>query len=79
MPERAFVTGLTGMVGSHLADYILERTDWRIYGLARWRSPFDNIAHLLPLADDSGADGGGDCAFFTATCAITHPWTGPSR
>lgn len=59
MPERAFVTGLTGMVGSHLADYILERTDWRIYGLARWRSPFDNIAHLLPLANDSGADGGG--------------------
>lgn len=36
------------MVGSHLADYLLENTDWEIYGLARWRSPLDNISHLLP-------------------------------
>ncbi len=36
------------MVGSHLADYLLENTDWDIYGLARWRSPLDNISHLLP-------------------------------
>lgn len=35
------------MVGSHLADYIIEHTDWEIYGLCRWRSPLDNIAHLL--------------------------------
>lgn len=45
---RAFITGITGMVGSHLADYLLENTDWEIYGLARWRSPLDNISHLLP-------------------------------
>ena len=48
MAERAFITGLTGMVGSHLADYLLAHTDWEIYGLARWRSPLDNVAHLLP-------------------------------
>ncbi len=48
MPERAFITGVTGMVGSHLADYLLEHTDWDIYGLARWRSPLDNISHLVP-------------------------------
>jgi GDP-mannose 4,6-dehydratase len=48
MIKRAFITGITGMVGSHLADYLLENTDWEIYGLCRWRSPLDNIAHLLP-------------------------------
>jgi len=45
-PPRAFVTGITGMVGSHLADYLLEKTDWEIYGLCRWRSPMDNLGHL---------------------------------
>lgn len=44
----AYITGLTGMVGSHLADYLLANTDWDIYGLIRWRSPLDNIAHLIP-------------------------------
>jgi GDPmannose 4,6-dehydratase len=35
------------MVGSHLADYLLENTDWDIYGMCRWRSPLDNVSHLL--------------------------------
>lgn len=43
----ALITGLSGFVGSHLADYLLENTDWEIYGLIRWRSPLDNIEHLL--------------------------------
>lgn len=47
MTKRAFITGITGMVGSHLADYLLDHTDWEIYGLCRWRSPLDNISHLL--------------------------------
>ena len=47
MTERALITGITGMAGSHLADYLLEHTDWEIYGLCRWRSPLDNISHLL--------------------------------
>lgn len=46
---RALITGITGMVGSHLADYLLKETDWHIVGLCRWRSPLDNISHLLPL------------------------------
>lgn len=46
--KRAFITGITGMVGSHLADFLLENTDWELYGLLRWRSPLDNITHLLP-------------------------------
>ena len=44
----ALITGITGMVGSHLADFLLENTDWKIIGLCRWRSPLDNIQHLLP-------------------------------
>lgn len=44
---KALITGMTGMVGSHLADYLLEYTDWEIHGMQRWRSPLDNIAHLM--------------------------------
>ena len=44
---KALITGMTGMVGSHLADYLLENTKWDIYGLQRWRSPVTNIRHLL--------------------------------
>src|SRR3989338_11436121 len=43
-----FITGLTGFVGSHLADYILANApEYTIVGLARWRSPKDNIRHIL--------------------------------
>ena len=45
--KKALITGITGMVGSHLADYLLENTDWDIYGACRWRSPLDNVSHLL--------------------------------
>ena len=48
MPQRAFITGITGMVGSHLADHLLAHTDWDLVGLTRWRSPMDNIEHLFP-------------------------------
>lgn len=48
---RALITGMTGMVGSHLADYILENTDWDIWGLCRWRSPLDNVEHLIERAN----------------------------
>ena len=44
---KALITGITGMVGSHMADYLLENTDWDIVGLYRWRSPLDNINHLV--------------------------------
>ena len=48
MTKSALITGITGMVGSHLADYLLEKTDWDIHGMTRWRSPLNNISHLLP-------------------------------
>ena len=44
---KALITGVTGMVGSHMCDFLLENTDWKIYGVCRWRSPLDNVEHLL--------------------------------
>lgn len=43
MKKRALITGITGMVGSHMADFLLANTDWEIYGQCRWRSPLDNL------------------------------------
>jgi GDP-4-dehydro-6-deoxy-D-mannose reductase len=44
---RALITGITGFAGSHLVEYLLrEHPDVEIYGLRRWRSRMDNIAHL---------------------------------
>lgn len=45
--KKALITGITGMVGSHLADFLLENTSWEIHGVCRWRSPLDNVEHLL--------------------------------
>lgn len=47
MKTTALITGMTGMVGSHLADFLLANTDWDIHGMQRWRSPLDNINHLM--------------------------------
>ncbi len=43
----AFITGITGMVGSHLSDFLLENTDWHVYGFCRWNDDFSNIKHLF--------------------------------
>ena len=51
MTKKALITGITGMVGSHLCDFLLENTDWEIYGVCRWRSPLDNVSHLLERAN----------------------------
>ena len=45
--KKVLITGITGMVGSHLADFLIKETDWEIYGMCRWRSPLDNIRHLI--------------------------------
>jgi GDP-mannose 4,6-dehydratase len=44
--KKVLITGFTGMVGSHLSDYLLKNTNWKIIGACRWRSPLDNIIHL---------------------------------
>jgi GDPmannose 4,6-dehydratase len=43
---NVLITGITGMVGSHLADFLLENTDWKIYGFLRWNDNLENIEHL---------------------------------
>ncbi len=45
---RALITGITGFVGSHLAEFILDNhPDVEVGGLLRWRSPKDNISAIL--------------------------------
>ena len=45
MGERYLITGITGFVGSHLAELLLNKGK-EVYGLYRWRSSTDNVAHL---------------------------------
>ncbi len=43
---RVLITGVTGFVGSHLVEYLLNRDRIEIWGTIRWRSKTDNIDHL---------------------------------
>lgn len=42
---RALITGITGFVGSHLAEFLLDK-DLEVYGLMRWRSQTENIENI---------------------------------
>ena len=44
--KTILITGITGQVGSQLADYILENTNYEVVGMMRWQEPLDNIYHL---------------------------------
>lgn len=44
--KKVLITGFTGQVGSQLADFLLENTDYYIIGMMRWQEPMDNIYHL---------------------------------
>jgi GDP-4-dehydro-6-deoxy-D-mannose reductase len=43
---RVLITGFTGFVGSHLADYLVARGDVEVFGVHRWRSRLENVEHL---------------------------------
>ena len=43
---KVLITGITGQVGSQLADYILENTEHDVVGMMRWQEPLDNLYHL---------------------------------
>lgn len=45
--KRVLITGITGFVGSHLADYLLANTNYKIFGLKRVNSQLRNISHIL--------------------------------
>jgi len=42
---KSLITGITGFVGSHLADYLLEKGE-DVQGIYRWRSRNDSIQHI---------------------------------
>ena len=58
MRKKVFITGITGMVGSHLLDYLIKKTNWEIHGLVRWRSSLENIElHIESINKKNACDG----------------------
>ena len=49
MKKKILITGITGFVGSHLADFIIDnKFDVQIYGLKRWHlSNLKHIKHII--------------------------------
>jgi len=49
MSKKVIITGVTGQDGSYMADLLLEKTDYEIYGMVRRTSTknYKNIDHLL--------------------------------
>jgi GDPmannose 4,6-dehydratase len=49
MIKKVLITGVTGQDGSYMADYLLENTNYEIYGMVRRASTnnYHNIKHLL--------------------------------
>lgn len=43
---KVLITGITGFAGSHLAELALARGA-KVYGTVRWRSPVQNIQHIM--------------------------------
>lgn len=43
---RVLITGVTGMAGSHLAEYLLNIEGVEVYGTYRWRSRMENLDEL---------------------------------
>lgn len=61
--QKILITGITGFVGSHMADLLLAKGEKQIFGLKRWNlSRLRNVKHLL---DDKRV------TFFD--CDITDP------
>lgn len=45
--KKVLITGITGFVGSHLAEYILkDHSEVGVLGLIRWRAPKENVLHI---------------------------------
>lgn len=46
--NKVLITGISGFVGSHLTDYILSNQGGtKVIGIIRWRSPMENINHVV--------------------------------
>lgn len=46
MSKKILITGITGQVGSQLADFLLQNTTYDVIGMMRWQEPMDNLYHL---------------------------------
>jgi len=46
MTKKILITGITGQVGSQMAEFLLKNTNNDIYGLMRWQEPLDNLYGL---------------------------------
>ena len=46
---NVLITGVLGMVGSHMMDFLLEKPSIKIYGFCRWNESMDNIEHLTDI------------------------------
>ncbi len=54
--KKVLITGITGFAGSHLMDYLLDNTDYKIFGLKRMNSRLRNIHHALDKIELIDAD-----------------------
>lgn len=59
---RVLITGVTGMAGSHLAEYALKQSDVEVFGLYRWRSKLDNLEDLIQAGKFNVIAEGGNLA-----------------
>jgi GDP-mannose 4,6-dehydratase len=61
--KKILITGITGFVGSHLAEYILDLgKNHQVFGLCRWRSPRENLINIfnkVTLVESDLTDMGG--------------------
>jgi GDP-4-dehydro-6-deoxy-D-mannose reductase len=45
--KKVLITGITGQVGSQMADFLLEKNEnVEVFGLMRWQEPLDNLYQL---------------------------------
>lgn len=47
----ALITGIGGFVGSYLVEYLIDNTDWKIFGLLRWQDSLENMEKTVPLVN----------------------------
>jgi len=45
--SNILITGVTGFVGSHMADFIIDKTDDVIFATKRWMEDTTNVEHLI--------------------------------
>ena len=57
---RVLITGVTGMAGSHLAEYLLTRPELDVFGTYRWRSRMDNLEDVIAAGKVNRIAAGGN-------------------